>query len=57
LKTIEETAKMFNVTRVTIYNCLKDGLKHSKEKIIGRKPRVIIDPIDVIEYHKSKEKI
>jgi len=57
LKTIEETAKMFNVTRVTIYNWLKDGLKHSKEKIIGRKPRVIIDPIDVIEYHKSKEKI
>jgi transposase len=56
MKTIEETAKMFNVTRVTIYNWLKDGLKHSKEKLIGRKPRIIIDPIDVIEYHKSKEK-
>ena len=56
MKTIEETAKMFNVTRVTIYNWLKDGLKHSKEKVIGRKTRIIIDPVDVIEYHKSKEK-
>ena len=55
MKTVLETAEMFSVTRSAVYLWLRDGLKHESEKVIGRKTRIIIDPQDVIEYHKSKE--
>ena len=55
MKTVAEIAEQFGVTKVAVYNWMKDGLQYKTEKIIGRKPQVIIDPNDVVEYHKSKE--
>ena len=54
MKTVTETAKIFGVSRITVYNWLHDGLNSSKEKVIGRMTRIIIDPLDVIKYHKEK---
>jgi predicted DNA-binding transcriptional regulator AlpA len=56
MKTVIEISKMFGVSRIAVYNWIKDGLPHSREKVIGVKTRVVINPSDVIEYHKSKEK-
>lgn len=55
MKTVAEIATMFSVTKAAVYLWISDGLKHNSEKIIGQKTRIIIDPQDVIEYHKSKE--
>lgn len=55
MKTVEETGKMFGVTRNTVYRWIRDGLKYKREKVIGRKTRIVIDPSDVLEYHKKKE--
>lgn len=55
MKTVAEIAVMFGVKRPTVYSWLKDGLKHEREKIVGRKTRIIINPADVMDYHKSKE--
>ncbi len=54
MKTVREIASMFDVTPVSVRNWLKDGLPHSREKVIGSKTRIVIDPKDVVEYHKSK---
>lgn len=56
MKTVQEIAKMFGVTKVAVYNWIKDGLKYSTKKVIGRKEYIVIDPADILEYHKSKEK-
>ena len=52
-KSVEEISKQFNVSRTAMYNWLKAGLKHSCEKVIGIKVRIIIDPDDVVLFHKS----
>lgn len=57
VKTVIEIAKMFGVSRIAVYNWIADGLKYSREKLIGRKTRIVIDPSDVLEYHKKKEGI
>jgi len=56
MKTVIEIAKMFGVTKIAVYNWISNGLKHSTEKVIGIKTRIVIDPADVIAYHKAKEK-
>ena len=55
MKSIKEISVMFEVSRNSVYNWIADGLKYKREKLIGRKTRVIIDPSDVIAYHKAKE--
>jgi excisionase family DNA binding protein len=55
MKTVSEIAVMFGVKRQTVYTWIQDGLKHKREKVVGRKTRIIINPADVMEYHKSKE--
>lgn len=52
--TVKETAEKYGVTTMAVRLWIKDGLKYKTEKIIGIKPRMIIDPKDVEKYHKSK---
>ena len=63
--TINQMAKRFNVTGITIRNWIKKGLKYRKEKIIGKKERMIVSIKDVDKFlnlgvsekiSKSKEK-
>lgn len=49
--TVSETAERFEVTKMSVYNWIKNGLKHDTEKIIGKKPRIVIDPEDVKKFH------
>jgi len=55
LKTVTETAEMFGVSRNAVYKWLRSGLKHSREKIIGKNVRIIIDPAEIYAFHKAKE--
>jgi uncharacterized protein YjcR len=57
VKPIKEIAKMFGVSGVSVRNWLIDGLPYKKEKVIGRRTRIVIDPADVYAYHKAKENI
>lgn len=52
---VEETAKMFGVTPLTIRTWIKDGLEYSKVKEIGKRAFMVIAPEDVKKYHKTKE--
>ena len=56
MKTVQETADIFGVSRIAVYNWIKDGLPYKREKVIGIKTRIIIDPSDVYIYQKTKEK-
>ena len=56
MKTVAEIAKMHGISKVAVYNWIKAGLLHKKEKVIGIKTRVIIDPKDVVEFHNMKAK-
>lgn len=56
-KSVKDIAKMFDVHEYTIRRWLKDGLEFEKEKLIGRKARIVIDPQSVWKYHKTKEKM
>ncbi len=55
MKTVAEIAKMFGVTRTTVYMWLRAGLPFIREKVVGIKARIKIDPADVIQYQKKKE--
>ena len=57
MKTVKEIAVMFGVSQVAVRKWLKDGLPYQKQKIIGIKTRIIIDPEFVVEYQKNKEKM
>jgi hypothetical protein len=48
--TIAETAERFNVTVTGVRYWISKGLKFEVEKVIGIKPRMIIDPDDVYEF-------
>ena len=52
--TVQETATMFGVSSVAVRNWLKGGLPFKKEKVIGVKTRIIINPADVYAYQNSK---
>lgn len=54
LLTVQEIANLYGVTRMAVYNWIKDGLPYKKEKICGIKPYYIIDPDDVDAYHRRK---
>ena len=56
LFTIQEIAEKFGVTHMAVRLWIKKGLPFQKEKIIGTKTRMIVDPKDVVEFHKIKEK-
>ena len=48
-KTVKEISEYFGVTPQTVGNWIKVGLPYGIEKIIGRKPRRIINQEDVYE--------
>jgi len=54
MKTVIEISTHFGVSEQSIRNWIKDGLKVSWKKEIGRKPYILIDPKDVEEYHRKK---
>ena len=53
MKTVEDIAKSFGVSRVSVYNWINRGLPYTREKAIGHKVRIMIDPSEVFKYHKS----
>jgi len=47
---VAKIADKFNVTKAGVYYWIDNGLPFEKEKIIGKKPRKIIDPDDVYDF-------
>ena len=54
LKTVAEIAAEFGVTTMGVRYWIKNGLKTSTEKVVGIKPRIVINPDDVREFLKLK---
>ena len=50
LKTILEISKQFNVSTMGVRYWIKKGLKYKTEKVIGLKPRIVINPKDVDKF-------
>ncbi len=50
--TVSEVAKMYGVTGTCVRQWLSKGLKFKTEKIIGIKPRKVINPKDVDKFLK-----
>lgn len=48
--TVKEIAEMFGVTVAGVRYWIGKGLKTSTEKVIGIKPRTVIDPNDVYDF-------
>lgn len=46
-KTVKEIADLYGVTRAGVYYWIDRGLHYEIEKVIGLKPRMVIDPADV----------
>jgi len=51
-KTVREIADMYNVTKEGVYYWIRNGLKYETEKVVGIKPRKVIDPKDVDNFLK-----
>ena len=49
-KTVAQIAKDYNVSRAGVYYWIDKGLPHETEKVIGIKPRIVIDPKDVDKF-------
>ena len=50
LKSMAEIAEMYNVTYAGVKYWIENGLEYKIEKIIGKKPRKVIDPKDVEKF-------
>ena len=50
LYSVAEIAEKFGVTTMAVRHWIKKGLKTETEKIIGVKPRMVIDPEDVKKF-------
>ena len=48
--TVTEIAEMFNVSTTAVRLWIKKGLKTETEKVIGLKPRMVIDKNDVCDF-------
>lgn len=48
--TVAQIAEKYGVTSVAVRHWLNKGLKFETEKVIGIKPRKVIDPKDVDEF-------
>lgn len=55
LYTVDEIAEMYGVTGTAVRNWIAEGLVCQKQKLIGKRTRIVIKPEDVIAFHKSKE--
>ena len=57
-KTVTEIANIFNVSETAVRLWIKKGLNTETEKVIGIKPRMVIDENDVYKFlgvKKEKE--
>lgn len=52
---VKEVADKYNVTIQTVYNWIREGLKHKTDYVPGSKPFVVIDLKDIEEFHKEKK--
>jgi len=52
MKTVREIAEDYQVTEIAVRKWLKKGLPYKIEKVIGIKPRIVIDPKDVEQFLK-----
>lgn len=50
---VSETAERFNVSQTAVRNWLRNGLRYEISKEIGRKRYALINPEDVVNYHKA----
>lgn len=50
MKTVAEIAKMYGVTGMGVRYWINKGLRYEIEKVIGIKPRIVIDPKDVDDF-------
>jgi hypothetical protein len=50
--TVAEIAKIYNVTTAGVRYWVSKGLKYDIEKVIGIKPRKVINPKDVDDFLK-----
>lgn len=48
--TVQETADQRGVTTMAVYHWIKNGLKTSTRKVIGKKQHIVIDPKDVDDF-------
>jgi len=48
--TVKEIAEIFGVSIPGVYLWVRNGLPHKKERIVGRKKRIVIDPKDVVNF-------
>ena len=49
-KTVKEISEMYNVTTSGVRYWIDKGLPYEIEKVVGIKPRMVIDPVDVDEF-------
>ena len=52
---VTEIAKLYGVTRMTVYNWMDDGLYYEMEYKPGKKPYAVIDPQDVEDHIEDKK--
>lgn len=50
LYTVAEIAEQFGVTTMAVRHWIKKGLPYEIEKVIGIKPRMVIDPEEVKKF-------
>lgn len=50
--TVNEIAKLYGVTYAGVVTWINKGLKYETEKVIGIKPRKVINPKDVDDFLK-----
>jgi predicted transcriptional regulator len=55
LKTVAEIAELYGVTHMAVRHWIKKGLKTQTERVIGIKPRMVIDPDDVKKFLGLKD--
>ena len=54
--TIKQIAVMYGVTTMGVRYWIGKGLRYDTEKVIGIKPRMVLDPKDVDEFLKVTKK-
>ena len=52
IKTVEEIAKAYGVTSMAVRFWIKKGLPYKIEKVIGIKPRIVIETKNVDNFLK-----
>lgn len=54
--TVKDVCKIYNITKRSVYNWIKEGLPYKQEKVIGKKTYMIIDQNDIDKFHSANRK-